>query len=390
MTDAEQVLLTLLAESLFGVPGTYPADVSWDEVFLEAKNQAVAGLISDSLSHERMPELTTARYQIVANGVQLLHAQKKLVALLAKEGIPSSILKGTAAAIYYPQPFYRTMGDIDIIVPRKRFSQAKDLMEQSGYIVVDAEDDPQARHIGFSKNGIVYELHHHFSYGEHYIDEYNGNPCIDKYIDEGLEHVVEAEINGVKFPLLPRLQNGLVLLDHMRAHLRNGLGLRQVVDWMMYVDRELGDNEWASGFGQMAADTDLDALAVTATRMCQMYLGLRSDITWCQVADESLCQRLMGIILTSGNFGRKLGSGGAVESVFTSIKRNGLFRWLQHAGEHNWRAYKRHKWLKPFCWAYQLGRYACRGIAARRGNNLGDDMDRSRERYAVLTELNIT
>ena len=63
------------------------------------------------------------------------------------------------------------------------------------------------------------------------------------------------------------------------------------------------------------------------------------------------------IVLISGNFGRKQGSGNKIETVSTQIKRNGLFHYLQYAGEHNWKVYKKHHWLKPFAWLYQIGRY---------------------------------
>lgn len=59
----------------------------------------------------------------------------------------------------------------------------------------------------------------------------------------------------------------------MRNHLKSGLGLRQVIDWMMYVNKELDDDFWENGFGTAAVDASMDKLAVTVTRDV-------SDLSW--------------------------------------------------------------------------------------------------------------
>ena len=99
---------------------------------------------------------------------------------------------------------------------------------------------------------------------------------------------------------------------------------------------------------------------------------------------------LLENLLVTGNFGHTHGSGSSVETVATNIKRTGLFRYLQQQGEHNWKAYQNHKALKPFCWAYQIGRYVRRGLGTgRSGALLAADYKRSGSRYDLLTRLGI-
>ena len=63
---------------------------------------------------------------------------------------------------------------------------------------------------------------------------------------------------------------------------------------------------------------------------------------------------------------------------------------LQTAGEYNWKAFHKHKWLKPFAWAYQIGRYARKGLQAKRsGTQLREDIIRGRRRKELLQKLNI-
>ena len=159
---------------------------------------------------------------------------------------------------------------------------------------------------------------------------------------------------------------------------------------MMYVYRNLDDEYWENEFSRVAKEKKMEKLAVTATRMCQMYLGLPETITWCKGADEKTCEELMECLLASGNFGRKNGRGNSVETVSTNMKRKGLFRWLQYAGEFNWEAYHRHHWLKPFCWLYQIFRYAKQGVkTGRNRKQIRGDLDRSKERFELLKKLGI-
>lgn len=186
--------------------------------------------------------------------------------------------------------------------------------------------------------------------------------------------------------MLPPLANGLVLLAHMRSHLKSGLGLRQVIDWMMYSDRVIDDELWRSAFKPVADELGLTTLAITTTAMCVKYLGL-SPRAWCSEADEELVNQLMESVMTSGNFGIKTGTGNNIETTVSTFKREGLFRYLQRAGEHNWKLYHRHHFLRPFCWFYQIFRYIRQGIG--RGLKLKDDIGRGSARANLLSKLGI-
>lgn len=48
------------------------------------------------------------------------------------------------------------------------------------------------------------------------------------------------------------------------------------------------------------------------------------------------------------------------------------------------------KWLKPFAWIYQIGRYAKQGLKAKRsGAQIREDIARGRQRNRILEKLNI-
>ena len=368
MNQTEQVLLNSIRQSLWGTAFEAPADTDWDAVLREAEKQAVLGLAIGAAPPNVQKAWSAKSGTVTANFVRVLYAQSRLLALLEGNGIPTVILKGAAAAVYYPHPAQRSMGDIDYLVPLAQFDAAKELLLENGYTFDDDPRYPRHAHVG--KDGVSLEQHRFFS---------SDGLDIEAYITDGMQHIEHREIDGNAFPMLPKLANGLVLLAHLIQHLKTGLGLRQVIDWMLYVHTELDDAFW------------LETAAVTVTRMCQIALGLPDDISWCKNADAALCDELLETLLSSGNFNRKRGRGSAVETVTSNIARKGIFRYLQTAGEHNWKAYHRHGWLRPFAWAYQIGRYAKRGFAAKRsGGQLKEDLERGKARSALVKKLGIS
>ena len=378
MNNTERVLLDRIKSALFNTPGGSLEGVDWNAVFAEAKAQTVLALVAQAVPAVERHLWMKSEYRQIANFYRVLYAQAELLKLFAEKDLPLAILKGTAAAVYYPVPSRRAMGDIDFIVPQERFEQARELMERAGYTPIH-EEPGGFRHIGYEKNRNTFELHCRFS--SEMVD-------IEKYVIDGLRHRETGEIEEYAFPMLPRLANGLVLVAHIRQHLQSGLGLRQIIDWMMYVDKELDDAFWQEQFRAAAEETGLDTLAIVLTRLCQKYLGLRESITWCAGADEALCDELLNELLSSGNFGKKQGIGAQVETVMTAIRGKGLFPYLQYAGKYNWAAYQKHEWLAPFCWMYQILHYVRQlPKLLHRKRKLRGDLDRSKERYQLLQKL---
>lgn len=225
MNQTEHILLETIQKSLWNADITFPVDTDWDTVLKEAQAQAVLGIVIAVAPTEIQNQWKAKTAMETSHYVRVLYAEQELVELFEKADIPLAILKGTAASIYYPFPSRRSMGDIDFIVPIDQIDRAKKLLEQNQYVL---DDDPKyPRHIGVSKNGISYEMHRFFNS--------DINVDVDPYISEGLLSPEHGTVDGVVFPMLPTMINGLVLLAHVAQHLRTALGLRQILDWMMYV-----------------------------------------------------------------------------------------------------------------------------------------------------------
>ena len=381
MIDSNQkALLELIGSSLFDKEPSFPEDTDWDEVLKEAKAQTVV-----ALARRAVPAGFSAAWEIPAaqseaHFMRLLFEQTRLVGVLTDEGIPFVVIKGTAAAIYYPNPSKRTMGDIDVLVAENSFESAFSLLKEKGYLFI--HDLGDGRDYTFTRNDIVIELHKRYS---------DRDFDIEACLAEGIKNAQTRTLCGSFFPALPELANGLLLVDHIRHHLFGGLGLRQIIDFMMFVNSVPDEEKFESDFLPVFEKSGLGTLAKVIAKMGKRYFGLPADAAWCLSADDGLCGELLEAVFSSGNFGVKAPYEYRPMQSFTmSVKKQGFFRTLQRAGVENCEAFRKHKLLRPFAWIYQLFRYLKRGIAALFGREkLLDDVTSGKEKADFYKRLGI-
>ncbi|MBR1814967.1 MAG: nucleotidyltransferase family protein [Lachnospiraceae bacterium] len=334
-------MFDILRASLF--TGEEVPVTEWEPIFEEMKQQTVAALPGEWLpSHIDAPSWRLFCMSSQAQWVRVLHAQDELLQLLEANDIPCVILKGAAAAMAYPRPTLRTMGDVDFLVKRPDFEKAAALLEENGYVLTH-EKDLVSHHYGYAKNHIHFELHRRIP-----LVSETDETWMSRF-EEGIDAREWHEIEGYRFPTLPVTLNGLVLMLHIDQHLRSGLGLRQIIDWMMYA-HTLPEDKWKE-LQPLLKEAGVDKLARTTTVLCQKYLGLRKMVD----EDDSLpVDELLAYILEKGNFGRKAGLDGRISGFSLSVAAEGGFlKRLQAGGLSRWKAARKNKVLRPFAWIYQ-------------------------------------
>ena len=175
-----------------------------------------------------------------------------------------------------------------------------------------------------------------------------------------LDQLIMDNVNDTH--VLPDMINGLTLIEHVNHHLEDGIGLRQILDWMMFVDRCLSDDQWPI-FQETARKTGHEKLAIMVTRMCEMFLGL-PEHKWCADADERICTKLMSYVLSCGNFGIKMPDDQrtSVHMLSSMHSFRGAYRTLKIKGVNNWRLAQRYAFLRPLAAVYQAGRYLVKGF----------------------------
>lgn len=340
-------------------------NIDWNYVFDEANNQAVASLVYDGLSELNIPIEIKNKWKKecllrVVFFQRICYAQDKLKQLLDEKNIPFVILKGTAAAIYYNNPGLRSFGDVDLIVKPELFDQAHDVLIADGYTL---EEHDCLRHNCYRKNGICFEMHRYFSS----LADESLSSFLDKLIFDGIDNRQVSMLGQYSFPVLTSLENGLVLLSHMYKHIYEGIGLRHVIDWVMYVDAVLDDNLWYHNFGPIVQRAGLDKLAKSMAKMGYSLFNIEyTNRTWFSDIEDKTCLELMHFVLKSGNFGRKDRVKHDSRIILEKMtEKNGIFATLQKQGMTNWSTVKQHPSLKLFAWAYQAIQYAKKGFATK-------------------------
>ncbi len=114
----------------------------WDYLFATAFNHRLIPLLHKNLA-TAAPDLVPGhilaqlKRESVANSQSVLHLigkQLKVYRLLQDHGIPTAIFKGAVLAqLAYGEVSLRQAGDIDILIDRRHFAQARSLLESLGY-----------------------------------------------------------------------------------------------------------------------------------------------------------------------------------------------------------------------------------------------------------------
>lgn len=380
--ESTQHLFDLIKASLWGSSASEVDEAVYREMKLHALTALPGGIFNSLQMPDALRQMWQQEiYQQISFNVNYRREQALLPIT-----VPYVILKGTAAAKYYPYPILRAMGDIDIMTRREDHAAACDELLRNGFNeYVNEMAQSSGRHRQFSRNGLQVEVHTFYAH--------MNDPEKARILDDLILHQINASHD------LPDGVNGLTLIDHINHHIESGLGLRQIIDWMMYVKCCLSDEKWEM-FLALAKQTGHEQLAVITTRMCELYLGL-PEHRFCAQADTEICRRFMEYVLECGNFGKKQEETRVTSQRFLSSTRTikGTFQYLQGRGMKNWSAVKKYKFLHSFAWLHQIIRYIDRGLhrkntlskfkqelaAAQRRNALFDALGVSREEKGIVT-----
>lgn len=308
-TLEQHVLLHLLATAL-GVscaPLTEAEcrEVDWEWVMQESIHQTVSSLAFDaafaysdyipSTVYERWLEITYANLRR-AHGT--FRSQQHLTRRMAENGLACIILKGSAAAAYYPQPEQRCFGDVDFLIDPTQRTAVEAMLTADGYERWQAE---HICHVVYRKKSENLEMHFEVAgipYGE--VGEWVRN-----WMHGAVCRPLLQTVGGSEFPAPQPRYHALILLLHMQHHmLGEGLGLRHLCDWTAFVTRTKDEPFWTCDVLPFLDKIGLLTYAVAMTKLGAIYLHAPCP-SWAEMFDESVCGALMEDILLGGNFGRK-------------------------------------------------------------------------------------
>ncbi len=227
------------------------------------------------------------------------------------------ILKGISLSMYYPDPAAREFGDIDIytygadgIVNRVIESKGIKINKGPVHDEFDFENEHIEHHKLFVSN---------YSRLSKKVNEYLLSLTKD---NKGTLH------DGVYYPC-PDF-NVIFLLRHTMKHFTGeGVTLRQILDWGLFLDKEGKSVNWNS-VRPFLIETKMDTAFNVITRIAEIVYGLKFDSYYISDPNESLTNKVLDeIVITTLH--AELGYSMPVRA-FKKAKRVLARRWLYTSG----------------------------------------------------------
>lgn len=290
-------LLDLVSFALFG--GEQCNVLLSPEILREANQQAVLTLLK--VEREMFPDFYLLHAQTLVNNVRIDYEHAEAHRLMMKAEIPYVILKGSTSAAYYPEPLFRTMGDVDLLVSKSDLSDVDAILQENGF------------HL-WENNHECHLIYHRRTYGAtstwevHW--EPNGVPhgkpgkIIKEYLSDIIIKAEKYHVSEGEYMVPSTFHHGLVMLLHVAGHLINsGIGLRHLCDWAVFAAK-FSDEEFCEMFEDKLKTVGLWRFAQLLTQLSVKYLHCPAK-KWCGAGDDNYLEMMMVDIMNGGNFGVK-------------------------------------------------------------------------------------
>ena len=274
-------------------------------IFSLAKDHELLPIVLSAVSHSdsRFAKSSAVKdgiYKAIGIHERKLAAKDTIVGILEAEKIDYILLKGSAISSLYPVYWWRTFGDIDILIKREDVLRATDALKRKSDFLITVSGYKDIQILYCSNEKI--ELHLSLS-------GINGNKAscvLDRVWDYSVrknkdvsEHVLNDEMLFFYH------------LSHMASHFQNGgCGIRFFCDYYLLLKNKDCD---FNKLNEMLRQAGLEKFADCVLRICNMWFEGKNDDGVKETAEY---------IISTGNFGtRKTFLG-------TKCSQKGTFRYV--------------------------------------------------------------
>ena len=370
----QRVLIELLAGEISGEERLCEEElktVDWSEVLKEAKAQAVPLMAAEAVvkyknyipNYDEWGNLAATAHAI---NVRTAYNEQKLNEIM--KGHPFVILKGMAAAAYYPKPHERSIGDIDFLIDPAEKQELEELLSNKGYVKQNIKNE---HHVSFNKSDTHFEMHFEIPG----IPSGEPGKTVREFMMNAFKHPVISQFDDWIFPAPKDIYHGLIILLHMQHHmLDEGLGLRHICDWACYVQKTEGMPFWAELL-ELFEKIGVLTYSKVVTKICSMYFHINCP-KWAENADEELCNDVMNDVLIGGNFGRKDRLRSTSSLMISKLENTGIKRgkvsnllWILHCSVlSKYPIIKKCPLLYPVFYCYRAMLYLVRMLLGKRSS----------------------
>ena len=314
----------------------------WASLYTMASKQSLLGVAYHGITKlpkDRQPSFNVAfqwasEAETVRGQNALLNREAaRLTRLFESEGRKCAILKGPANARLYPDAFMRQCGDIDIWVDGGR-DAVRDLLRRKGLLEDDVPtDDPHEIVRRFFSTVSSHHFHLSHSAAEVNVEVHfrpsSGN--LNPFTNRRLQRFLAKEIENTELVpegfRVPSMKFALVMqLSHIQRHfIDGGIGLRQVMDYYMLLTHATGDDR--EHVAKLLRELGLYHTGAALMWILGHVFGLdRSKMLCAPCAKRG--QRVLGVIMDGGNFGRYAKKPGTGAAPIWIHNRTHVFRML--------------------------------------------------------------
>lgn len=307
-----QHFFSLLSAGVFNKPidsHLFENDVDWPFIMRLAEEQTVSALVFDGLTQlpkNCLPEIEILMrwIGITANIEQANRCLNNGIVDVLNNynsaGLFPILLKGQGIAQYYPNPFHRNAGDIDLYFPYGIDEPNKLASAWDGVTFHEAT----SHHVAFNWNNLVIENHRTFfsfynSFNQKHWEEVKQLVPIDN--DEYLQ------IDNHSIPIPSPQMNALYIFLHLWHHCQQkGVGIRHVCDWLCLwkaCEKKIDKQLFLRTVDMLPIKRPMTAIAWIG----ENYLGFDSGVIPLETNTKQARkdgELLLKDILRMGNFGR--------------------------------------------------------------------------------------
>lgn len=286
--------------------------INWMEMMSWAEQQAIVGIIymgikkadkTLGIPFDDLMEWIGYASQIETQNRLLNDRCVKVVKMFEDAGFKCCILKGQGNAMMYPNPLWRTPGDIDVYVTQKEQESQKEIAQ---YV---RDKNPGAKaiyhHIDLGiVDGVEVEVH----YRPSFLNNLIYNRRLQGWFKMNADNTNLTDLpDGVGEIPVPSWEFNVVFqLCHIYQHvIKEGIGLRQIIDYYYLLKSEecrVKDEECSTSRTIVLEHLGLTKIAGAVMWVLKEVLGLEKKYLIAPV-DERRGRFLLSEIMQGGNFG---------------------------------------------------------------------------------------
>ena len=308
MTKNTEIFLELLRSGVWGLPIhlSKPPD-DWHTIYNMSKKQSVQAVVFDGV--QKLPkafippkELVLEWYGVTMRTEKISEAHERdlvsLIKFLSDCNIDNRLMKGQGCASFYPKPWHRQSGDIDLFVGERQYNKAQGLIRNHG-VKIEKES--------------VYDVH--FTWGKTIVEMHKWEtffyyPFVNRRLQsicrkEEWNKSIVVNIGDQPIALFNATFNAFYIFVHLYHHfLQVGIGLRQICDWMLWMKHQEVYIDWER-LHIYVQEIDAERPWKAFYGLTAEHLGLRLTVVpkWMQQYSQKDVDFILEDVFSVGNFG---------------------------------------------------------------------------------------